>query len=187
MATNFPTSVDNFTNPTANDSLNLPSHSTQHANANDAIEAVETWLVTGASPRVVSTTKVTGFTTNSTSMVDVTDLSATITPRLANSKILVMAQVATSCSSTSGEVFLNLVRGSTNINLGSYTHYSFINQTFFTWQVPIMFLDSPATTSAVTYKIQVASNSSGNTVNISRNAGSGILVPSSITLIEVAA
>jgi hypothetical protein len=47
MATNFPTSVDNFTNPTANDSLNLPSHSTQHANANDAIEAVETTLFAG--------------------------------------------------------------------------------------------------------------------------------------------
>jgi hypothetical protein len=37
--------VDNFTNPTANDSLNLPSHSTQHANANDAIEAIETFLL----------------------------------------------------------------------------------------------------------------------------------------------
>jgi hypothetical protein len=47
MATNFPTSVDNFTNPTANDSLNLPSHSTQHANANDAIEAIETYLLNG--------------------------------------------------------------------------------------------------------------------------------------------
>jgi hypothetical protein len=47
MPTNFPTSVDNFTNPTANDSLNLPSHSTQHANANDAIEAIETSLLAG--------------------------------------------------------------------------------------------------------------------------------------------
>ena len=49
MPTNFPTSVDNFTNPTANDSLNLPSHSTQHANANDAIEAIETFLLPGGS------------------------------------------------------------------------------------------------------------------------------------------
>ena len=45
MPTNFPTSVDNFTNPTANDSLNLPSHSTQHANANDAIEAIEAFAL----------------------------------------------------------------------------------------------------------------------------------------------
>ena len=47
MATNFPTSVDVFTNPVSNDSLNSPSHSTQHANANDAIEAVEDYLLNG--------------------------------------------------------------------------------------------------------------------------------------------
>jgi hypothetical protein len=49
MATNFPTSLDNFTNPTANDSLNIPSHSLQHANANDAIEAIEAKLGVGSS------------------------------------------------------------------------------------------------------------------------------------------
>lgn len=41
MATNFPTSLDTLTNPTANDKLNTLSHSDQHANANDAIEALE--------------------------------------------------------------------------------------------------------------------------------------------------
>jgi hypothetical protein len=41
MATNFPTSLDNFTNPTSGDPLNSPSHSGQHADANDAIEALE--------------------------------------------------------------------------------------------------------------------------------------------------
>jgi hypothetical protein len=48
MATNFPTSVDVLTNPVSNDSLNSPSHSAQHTNANDAIEAVESYLLTGA-------------------------------------------------------------------------------------------------------------------------------------------
>jgi hypothetical protein len=48
MATNFPTSVDVLTNPVSNDSLNSPSHSAQHANANDAIEAIEGYLLTGA-------------------------------------------------------------------------------------------------------------------------------------------
>jgi hypothetical protein len=45
MATNFPTSVDVLTNPVSNDSLNSPSHSAQHSNANDAIEAVESFLL----------------------------------------------------------------------------------------------------------------------------------------------
>jgi microcystin-dependent protein len=42
MATNFPTSLDGLTNPAAGDTLNAPSHSTQHANSNDAIEALQT-------------------------------------------------------------------------------------------------------------------------------------------------
>lgn len=48
MTTNFPTSVDALTNPTAGDALNSPSHSAQHTNANDAIEAIEGYLLTGA-------------------------------------------------------------------------------------------------------------------------------------------
>lgn len=41
MTTNFPTSLDALTNPTSTDALTSPSHSGQHANANDAIEALE--------------------------------------------------------------------------------------------------------------------------------------------------
>lgn len=41
MATSFPTSLDSLSNPASGDTLNAPSHSTQHANANDAIEMLE--------------------------------------------------------------------------------------------------------------------------------------------------
>lgn len=41
MATNFPSSLDSLTNPTSSDGLNSPDHAGQHANANDAIEALE--------------------------------------------------------------------------------------------------------------------------------------------------
>ena len=41
MATNFPTSLDALTNPTATDALTSPSHADQHADANDAIEALQ--------------------------------------------------------------------------------------------------------------------------------------------------
>ena len=50
MPTNFPTSVDALTNPVSNDSLNSPSHSLQHANANDAIEAIEGFLLNSYQP-----------------------------------------------------------------------------------------------------------------------------------------
>ena len=46
MATNYPGSIDSLTNPSAGDALTSPSHSAQHANANDAIEAIETELGT---------------------------------------------------------------------------------------------------------------------------------------------
>jgi len=41
MATNFPAGLDVLTNPQPGDALNNPSHSAQHHNANDAIEALE--------------------------------------------------------------------------------------------------------------------------------------------------
>jgi hypothetical protein len=41
MATGFPTSIDTLTNPTSTDALTSPSHADQHADANDAIEALQ--------------------------------------------------------------------------------------------------------------------------------------------------
>ena len=41
MATLFPTSLDTLVNPVSGDNVNSPSHAAQHANANDAIEALE--------------------------------------------------------------------------------------------------------------------------------------------------
>ena len=41
MATNFPTSLDSLTNPLSTVTLNSPDHAGQHADANDAIEALE--------------------------------------------------------------------------------------------------------------------------------------------------
>lgn len=42
MATNYPTSKDNFTNPAASESME--GHAALHGNVNDAIEAIETKL-----------------------------------------------------------------------------------------------------------------------------------------------
>ena len=41
MATSFPTSLDTLTNPASGNTLNAPSHSTQHADSNDAIGALQ--------------------------------------------------------------------------------------------------------------------------------------------------
>lgn len=52
MATLYPTAVDDATtlpNPTGNNAQNSPDHASEHANANDAIKAIESKLGTGAS------------------------------------------------------------------------------------------------------------------------------------------
>ena len=49
MTTAYPGGIDNFTNPAATDTLASVSHSAQHANANDAIEAIENTL--GVNPQ----------------------------------------------------------------------------------------------------------------------------------------
>lgn len=53
MATNFPTSLDSLTNPTSGQALNSPSHSGQHTNSNDAIEALQAKV--GADSSAVTT------------------------------------------------------------------------------------------------------------------------------------
>jgi hypothetical protein len=43
MATNWPNSVQTFTNPTAGSALNSPSHADQHATVNDTVEALQNY------------------------------------------------------------------------------------------------------------------------------------------------
>ena len=67
--------------------------------------------------QVVSTTKTDTFShTGSTSFVDVTGLSVSITPTNASNKILVFYDCT--YGSTSGHTFFKLVRGSTDIKIG---------------------------------------------------------------------
>jgi len=47
MASTFPTSLDNFTNPTATSLLTSPSHSLSHSDLNDAVEALEAKVAIG--------------------------------------------------------------------------------------------------------------------------------------------
>lgn len=53
MAINYPTSLDTFTNPQSTDTQAVVPHATQHANANDAITALETKV--GANSSAVTT------------------------------------------------------------------------------------------------------------------------------------
>jgi hypothetical protein len=54
VATNFPTSLDALTNPTGSDALTSPDHAGQHANSNDAIEALQAKVGVNGSAVVTS-------------------------------------------------------------------------------------------------------------------------------------
>jgi hypothetical protein len=68
MATAYPGAIDNFTNPTSSDTLNSVTvpHATQHADINDAVEAIETTL--GIDPQGGSATVVARLNANDTAV-----------------------------------------------------------------------------------------------------------------------
>jgi hypothetical protein len=84
-----------------------------------------------------------------TSLSDV-GLSASITPSSSNSKILVLHS-ATGISLGSGDAIVILLRGSTTVyNFNGYAS----DNSWDSAPTTFSYLDSPATTSAITYKIQ---------------------------------
>jgi hypothetical protein len=145
--------------------------------------------------QVVSTV-VSGTVTISTNdtPVDITGLSATITPSSASNKILILYKI--NYSNASGDTFVgNLLRGATNIfqgtagtgQQGTISFQTANMNNYWSLEAGGSFLDSPNTTSATTYKFQ-ADNDSNLTMYFNRTARGGSsdpLVPSSITLMEI--
>jgi hypothetical protein len=154
----------------------------------------------GSVLQVVQTVKSDTFTTTSSSYVDVTGLSVTITPTSASNRILVLYSSTMGTISGQYSCAMRLVRNSTAIYVGdaagsrtraSSLSWSDIGTQLDTVPVNGIFLDSPATTSATTYKLQVLSGYS-ETVYINRtqaDVDSAIhsRVPSQIMVMEIAA
>ena len=136
--------------------------------------------------QVVSATTSTSYTNSTTTLTDVTGLTATITPTSATSKILVMisASVSVSTSSGIGYVGARLLRGaSTLVDWDSYG-FMFAPSSGTLEQVSIQYYDSPATTSATTYKMQARIDTATNSMSTNWQY---INKPSVITLFEIGA
>jgi len=149
--------------------------------------------------QVVSTTKTdTFYTATSGSWVDITGLSASITPASTSNKVLISYNVMGESSSSSYAVGLRMMRGSTAINVGgassSRTQASTASDSYawgdLSWSSHAsVFLDSPSTTSATTYKL-AGFGSTGFYVNrnhTSTDTASHYVCTSSITLMEIGA
>jgi len=158
------------------------------SNFTQTLPAANGTIITTESPQSGSVIQVinasyTTQTSNSTSTFADTGLSASITPRFATSRILVLADIGgVYKDSNSTIVWLNLLRGSTVIS-GMERYGAFTGNTnpMGVASSSISFLDSPATTSATTYKVQFASGAN-NLQAVVQTAGS----TSTLTLLEIA-
>jgi hypothetical protein len=142
-----------------------------------------TWAPTGTVIQVVQGSYATQTSTSSNTYTD-TGLTATITPKFSTSKILVLIN-NTECQKSNAaalnRIKMNLCRNGSQI-LEFHSDLLFTNSAAVnTGSSSFSYLDSPATTSATTYKTQFASNGATGAVYVQNSN-----LPSIITLMEIA-
>lgn len=151
----------------------------------------------GVITQVVQTVKTdTTSLSSTTTFTDITGMSVEITPSSSSNKILVQFNVNLS-NLSNGHVDVRLVRGSTAIAVGDAS--SSRGQVTISKEAAVhgngmeertmMFLDSPATTSATTYKLQWKTGGVDAVLNRSKDDNDNTHHPrgvSSITAMEVA-
>jgi hypothetical protein len=169
----------------------------------DRLEVYSTaWGPVGSVLQVVSTTKTDTFSAslNANTKTAITGLSVSITPSSTSNKVYIMASVSAGNTTNNNPVYYTLKRGATEIGIGnaagsrqrvtsgSFTETLFVGAN----SVTIDFLDTPNTTSATTYSVDIShGRSSTTTVNVNRSPGDSDsnIEPrfvSTITAIEVA-
>ena len=142
--------------------------------------------------QVVQTYKTDTFSTSSSSFVDVTGVSVTITPSATNSKILILLTCVTSQSVTGWNMDVQLLRDATVVgsSTGATTDNLFTGALYagnaYVETLAANYLDSPSTTSSITYKLQAKVGA--NTGYFGRRGdGTSDGYPTSLTAMEILA
>ena len=138
--------------------------------------------------QVVNVNKTDTFNSSSGSYVDVTGLSASITPSATTSKIFVNLTLYVSNDTKTSNTFAKIVRDSTGLQESINRIPQEAQAVYRTYNISMTHLDSPSSTSALTYKLQMLTNSGTFYVNRSANQGgfSGTHT-ATLTLMEVLA
>jgi hypothetical protein len=139
----------------------------------------------GSVIQIVNATYSTQVTNNTATYAD-TGLTASITPTSSSNKILVLvsqAAVGKNTGAISNSLNIKLVRNSTDIiSFGGAIGYTETNIYNLGFSPSTSYLDSPATTSSVTYKTQFANNVNNAGVRVQTDGAT-----STITLMEIKA
>ena len=152
---------------------------------------------TGNILQVVSATKTDTATTSSDSFSNISGMSVTITPSSSSSKILLIGYVCISVTDFQKRCYLKITGGNAANYIGdagtgveaANVAVLRVNTNYGQLNTPLQYLDSPSTTSATTYQVQWATESSRETyINRPYTQDSvGANVASTITAMEVAA
>jgi len=144
--------------------------------------------------QVVQTVKNSTASSTSASQTDISGMSVSITPSSSSNKVLVTVNFNIAFDGTADDTSYYLVRNSTNISIGDFGDAcslylrgnSSANQTLAMIPCSITFLDSPATTSATTYKL--AWKTRVGTIYLNRRGNdNNFVTASSITVQEISA
>ena len=132
----------------------------------------------------------TQINTTTTTFTDWPGMSVSITPSSASNRILIIAVLNGLYTDNSHNPLMRLLRNSTVIAVGGdYQPYN--NAGVAGGCQNIVFIDSPSTTSSVTYKIQYKSDSGGFMIlNVNDSSGAQLndeSTNSTLTLMEIAA
>jgi len=127
--------------------------------------------------QVVTATITANQSTSSTSYVDATSLSVSITPSSASNKVLILFTGTFQNNGSTLNSYLTILRGATN--LATTNDYFILNSagTRIIAGSAASYVDSPNTTSSTTYKIQIKAESTSTAT---------ILTNSTITVLEIA-
>ena len=138
--------------------------------------------------QVVNVNKTDTFNSSSGSYVDVTGLSASITRSATTSKIFVNLTLYVSNDTQTSNTFAKIVRDSTGLQESINRIPQEAQAVYRTYNISMTHLDSPSSTSALTYKLQMLTNAGTFYVNRAANQGgfSGTHT-ATLTLMEVLA
>jgi hypothetical protein len=146
----------------------------------------------GIGSNVVQTVKTNLFNTTSTSVVDVTGTDCIITPTSDTSKVLVVITGSASVFQAGSQAQLFIRRETTNIGVSTgatnnATHVQADTTDSLLNSFTLCFLDSPATDSAVTYRLGVRVTTGGTARIGGNNSTPTFGAITTVTAIEVAA
>jgi len=145
----------------------------------------------------VQSTTVTAQTasTSSSSWADITNLSVSITPKSSTSKVFVMVNMEVGGNGSADDTYYGLYRDSTILGQGSggsnnatmvyrFTYDGAGYQTYQTVNLSTNYLDSPASTSSLTYKMRWWTRV--GTIYLNRRGDTTVGASSTITVMEIA-